>query len=54
MAGLVIGDIAYLKHELMRKDGSRIWVSCFGKRYFDSAAKAFRSEILMTESPGEE
>lgn len=43
-------DIAYLKHELQRKDGSRIWVVCCGKRFFDSAAKSFRSEILIFQT----
>ena len=41
------GTIAYLRHELQRKDGSRIWVVCCGKRYFDSVEKTFRSEILI-------
>ena len=41
------GDIAYLRHELQRKDGQIIWVVCQGKRYYDSAEKAFRSEILI-------
>ena len=48
------GSIAYLKHELLRRDGSRIWVVCCGKRYFDSAEKAFRSEILIYRSSGPE
>lgn len=39
------GNIAYLRHELVRKNGERIWVICHGKRYYDSAEKAFRSEI---------
>ena len=41
------GDIAYLKHNIQRKDGTVVQIFCFGKRYFDSAAKAFRSEILI-------
>ncbi len=43
------GSIAYLRHELQRRDGSRIWVVCCGKRYFDSVEKAFRSEVLIYE-----
>ena len=46
------GDIAFLKHELLRKDGSVVWVVCFGKRYYDSAEKAFRSEILIFRATG--
>ena len=41
------GTIAYLRHELQRKDGSRVWVVCCGKRYYDSVEKSFRSEILL-------
>ena len=41
------GDYAYLEHNLQRKDGEVIRVICYGKRYFDSAAKAYQSEILI-------
>lgn len=40
-------DIAYLEHDILRKDGSRRRIYCMGKRYFDSAVKAFRSEIVI-------
>jgi len=43
------GPIAFLEHEVLRKDGSRLRVLCLGKRYFDSALKTFRSEIVITE-----
>ncbi len=43
------GGIAFLEHELLRKDGSRVTVLCCGKRYYDSALKTFRSEILVTK-----
>lgn len=43
-------NIAYLEHELQRKDNSVIWVVCLGKRYFDPVAKAFRSEIVIFKS----
>ena len=51
------GSTAYLKHRLQRRDGSLIWVVCCGKRYFDSVARSFRSEILIfqtgeKDSPG--
>ena len=48
------GTVAYLKHEIVRKDGTRIWVVCWGKRYFDSAEMAFRSEIFLYRSAGPE
>ena len=41
------GDIAYIRHEILRKDGERVPVICFGRRYFDSAAKEYRSEIIV-------
>ncbi len=48
------GNIAYLKHEIQRKDQTKIWVVCYGKRYYDSAEKAFRSEILIFRTTGGE
>ena len=42
------GNIAFLVHDILRKDKSRIRVNCIGKRYYDSAAKAYRSEILVS------
>ncbi len=41
------GDMAYLRHEIQRKDGGRIQVACCGRRYFDSAAKSYRNEITI-------
>ena len=48
------GSIAYLKHRLQRKDGTQIWVVCYGKRYFDSAIRSYRSEILIFQTTGGE
>ena len=41
------GSYAYLRHNLQRANGEIIQILCYGKRYFDSAEKAFRSEILI-------
>jgi len=41
------GEIACLKHEIMRKDGTKIWVACYGKHFYDSATRTFRSEIVV-------
>ena len=41
------GNIAYLKHEILRRDGKVVWVVCFGRRYYDSAVMAYRSEIVI-------
>ncbi len=40
-------NIAYLEHDILRKDGSKRRIYCMGKRYYDSAVKAFRSEIVI-------
>ena len=39
--------MAYLRHEIQRRDGERIQVACYGRRYFDSAARTFRNEIII-------
>ncbi len=44
------GNIAFLEHDILRKDGTRVRVNCIGKRYYDSAAKAYRSEILVSRA----
>ena len=41
------GSMAYLRHEIQRRDGERIQVACYGRRYFDSAARTFRNEIII-------
>ena len=41
------GDIAFIRHEILRKDGERVQVACCGRRFFDSAEKAYRSEIIV-------
>lgn len=41
------GDMAYLRHEILRKDGGKVQVACYGRRYYDSALKAFRHEIII-------
>lgn len=44
------GSIAYLRHNILRKNGEKIQVVCCGKRYFDSVAKAYRAEIIVFEA----
>lgn len=44
------GDIAYFEHQLLRKDGSVLYVFCYGKRYYDSARRAGQSELIITDS----
>lgn len=42
------GNIAYLMHDILCKNGERQRVNCIGKRYYDSAAEVYRSEILIS------
>lgn len=41
------GDIAYIRHEIVRKDGERIQVACCGRQFYDAAEKAHRTEIIV-------
>ena len=41
------GDIAYIRHEIVRKDGERIQVACCGRQCYDAAEKAHRTEIIV-------
>ena len=47
--GFAEKDVVYLRHPLRRKDGGLILVACCGERYYDSAAKAIRSEVRVFE-----
>ena len=51
-SALAKGSIAYLKHEIVCKNGERCWVVCYGEEYYDSAAKEVRSQILVFRSSG--
>ncbi|MDY3282595.1 diguanylate cyclase domain-containing protein [Dysosmobacter sp.] len=48
-AGLAKSSLVFQEHKLRRKDGSDIYVLCCGRMYFDSAARAERSEIIITD-----
>lgn len=41
---------AFFEHRLVRKDGTIAYVFCLGRQYFDSAARAGRSEIIVTDA----
>ncbi len=41
---------AFFEHRLVRKDGTVIYVFCMGRQFYDSAARAGRSEILVTDA----
>lgn len=45
----VKGDIAYLRHRILCKNGDIIQVICNGERYYDSSVRAFRSTLLVYE-----
>lgn len=48
-AGLAKSPQLYLEHRIRRKDGTDIYVFCFGRVYFDSAVRATRSEIVIVD-----
>lgn len=47
---LVNGGFAYCEHRIRTKNGKAKHVFCFGRTYFDSAARSERTEIITTDS----
>lgn len=41
--------VVYLEHKIRRKDGTDIYVFCYGRVYYDSAARAQRSELTVAD-----
>ena len=48
-ACLAKSPMVFQEHKLRRKDGSDIYVFCFGRVYFDSAVRAERSETIIAD-----
>ncbi|MDD6050853.1 MAG: diguanylate cyclase [Clostridiales bacterium] len=48
-ACLAKNPLVFQEHKLRRKDGSDIYVFCYGRVYFDSAARCERSEIIIAD-----
>lgn len=48
-AVLAKSPMAFEEHRLRRKDGTSIYVLCYGRVYYDSIARAERSEIIVAE-----
>lgn len=48
-ACLAKSPMVFQEHKLRRKDGSDIYVFCYGRVYYDSAVRAKRSEIIITD-----
>lgn len=46
-AAIAKNPLVFQEHRLRRKDGSDIYVFCFGRVYFDSAVRTERSEIII-------
>ena len=45
---LITADqICFIEHRIKRKDGKIINVFCFGQKYYDSAKKMYRDEIIV-------
>ena len=43
-------SIAVIEHRIQKKDGTIISVLCYGKKYFDSAVREFRDEIMISDT----
>ena len=48
-ANLAKSPLVFQEHKLRRKDGSDIYVFCFGRVYYDSAVRSERSEIIIAD-----
>ena len=48
-ASLAKSPFVFQEHKIRRKDGSDIYVFCFGRMYFDSAVRTERSEIIIAD-----
>ena len=46
---LAKSPLVFQEHRLRRKDGSDIYVFCYGRMYYDSAVRAERSEIIIAD-----
>lgn len=40
----------YLRHRLRRRDGSAIWVNCYGHDFYDSSVSANRTRVVIVNS----
>lgn len=47
---LATSKLAFFEHRLLRKDGSKLFVFCIGRLYYDSIARQYRSEIIVSNS----
>ena len=48
-ASLAKGPLVFQEHRIRRKDGTDVYVLCYGRVYYDSAARAERSEIIVAD-----
>lgn len=48
-AGLANSPYLFLEHRIRKKDRTDVYVFCFGRLYYDSAVRAERSEIIITD-----
>lgn len=48
-AALAKNPMLFQEHKIRRKDGSDVYVFCIGRVYFDSAVRAERSEIIISD-----
>lgn len=43
------GNEVYLEHNLLRKDGKRIYVFCYARKFYHSASKSMRIEVVIVD-----
>lgn len=48
-ACLAKSPLVFQEHRIRRKDGTNVYVFCFGRVYFDSAVRTERSEIIIAD-----
>ena len=46
------GDIIYIEHDIVRKDGRIVHVYCCGRRYFDAVSKTIHADIIIVDAAG--
>lgn len=43
------GNLVYMEHYILRKDGNRIYVFCYARKFYHSASKSLRIEVIIVD-----
>lgn len=46
---LAKGNLVYIEHYILRKDGGRIYVFCYARKFYHSASKSMRVEVIIVD-----